>query len=237
MRATTAVDSSGQVYYQFGEVNGTSSTWQTDTYYVANISPTGEFCFRVRARDRYNNITAWSEPACVSDIGDVNAPRPAPVFVPVAAQRIVRTDANTVSGEFEWNPSSYQDDWWHRVIVDVTNVADDITPTSELEVRFICSDSRYSSDTVVPAEFRPIRIGHPVSIGGRIPVGDGQDAAYRSYRLTWDTTSISGRILIVYEVYVEAWGGSYGKQLDWHVCVYDASHNSACTGTYTIPLP
>jgi predicted outer membrane repeat protein len=229
MTASTAVDSSGQVYYQFEEVGGALSTWQTNTYYmVTNVSPTGSHCFMVRARDKYNNITAWSEPACVSNIGDVNAPTPAPVFVAVAAQNINRTDANTASGQFEWNPANYQFDWWHRVIVDVTGVTDNITPTTELEVRFICSDSAYSSDTVIPAMYRPILIGHPVAIGGRVP--DGSGAASGSYRLTWN-----GANQIVYEVYVDATGGSYGRQLSWHVCVYDASGNSVCTGTHTIP--
>ena len=234
MVATTAVDSSGQVYYQFEEVGGSASAWQTSTYYVATgISSTGEYCFKVRARDKYNNTTAWSEPACVSDIGDVNSPTPAPTFIAVAAENITRDDANTASGQFEWDPANYQFDWWHRVIVDVTDVADDITSTSELEVRFICSSSAYSSENVIPAAYRPIRIGYPVAIGGRIP--DGSGAASGSYRLTWDTTSISGQTLIVYEVYVEQSGGSYGKQLSWHVCVYDEAGNSACTDANTIP--
>jgi len=173
-------------------------------------------------------MTAWSEPACVSDIGDVNSPAPAPVFVPVAAENITREDPNTASGQFEWDPVNFQFDWWHRVIVDVTGVADDITPTSELEVRFICGSSAYSSDNVIPAEFRPIRIGYPVAIGGRIP--EGSDAASGSYRLTWN-----GVNQIVYEVHVDAWGGSYGRQLSWRVCVYDEAGNDACTGSHLIP--
>jgi hypothetical protein len=182
----------------------------------------------VRARDKYNNATDWSEPVCVNHIGDVNAPTPAPTFVPVAAQNITRQDANTASGQFEWDPVNFQWDWWHRVIVDVTGVTDDITQTSELEVRFICSSSGYSSDNVIPATYLPIRIGHPVAIGGRIP--DGSGAASGSYRLTWNGTN-----RIVYEVYVDAVGGSYGRQLSWHVCVYDESNNAACTPTNTIP--
>jgi hypothetical protein len=228
MRASTAVDASGLVFYQFEEVNGPSSTWQADSYYVATgISPTGEHCFRVRARDRYNNITAWSEPACVSDIGDVNAPTP-PTFVPVAAKEISRTDANTFSGQFEWDTVSFQDDYWHRVIVDVTSVTDNLTPTSEIEVRFICSVSKYSSDNIIPAEFLPIRIGHPVAIGERVK--NGSDQVVSGYWLTWNGTN-----QIVYDVFVDAWGGGVGRKLDWHVCVYDASGNSACTATYQIP--
>jgi hypothetical protein len=231
MRATTAVDASGQVYYQFEEVGGPSSTWQTDTdYMVTGLNPTGEYCFRVRARDKYNNTTAWSEPACVSNFGDVNAPTPAPTFVAVAAGSgiISREDPNTASCEYEWGPpGTYQLDWWHRVIVDVANVADDITPISELEVRFICSDSKYNSDNIIPAMFRPIRIGHPVSIGVTV-VESGYVTS--GYQLTWN-----GANRIVYDVYVDASGGSYGRQLEWHVCVYDASGNSACTGTHLIP--
>jgi hypothetical protein len=229
MRASTADDASGQVYYQFEDVNGAASAWQTDPcYMVTGLNPTGEYCFRVRARDKYNNITAWSEEACVTDIGDINAPTPPPIFVPVAAQNIVRTDPNTASGQFMWDPAVYQWDWWHRVIVDVTNVNDDITPKGELEVRFICSNSNYSSDNVIPATFRPIRIGQPVAIGGRVV--QGGFVASGSYRLTWNGTN-----QIVYDVYVGASGGSYGKLLDWYVCVYDASGNSACTATYSIP--
>jgi hypothetical protein len=229
MRATTAFDSSGQVYYQFEEVGGPLSDWQTGTYYVAtDLISTGEYCFRVRARDKYYNITEWSEPACVSDISDTNSPTPAPTFVPVAPENITREDANTASGQFEWDPVNYQFDWWHRVIVDVTGITDDITPTSELEVRFICGSSKYSSDNIIPMVYRPIRIGHPVAIGGRI--GDGSSPASGSYRLTWNGTN-----QIVYEVYVDAWGGSYGRQLGWHVCVYDEAGNSACTNTYLIP--
>jgi hypothetical protein len=233
MRATTAVDASGQVYYQFEEVGGPpSTTWQIDPYYVVTgLNPTGGYCFRVRARDKFDNITAWSEPACVSDIGDVNAPTPAPIFVAVAPGSgiISREDPNTFSCEYEWGPpGTYQLDYWHRVIVDgVTGVTDDITPTSELEVRFICSDSKYSSDSIIPAEFRPIRIGHPVSIG--VTVVESGYVVF-GYQLTWN-----GANQIVYDVYVEASGGSVGKKLDWHVCVYDASGNSACTATYQIP--
>jgi hypothetical protein len=227
MRASTAVDASGEVYYQFEDVNGTPSAWQTDPNYIATgLNPTGEYCFRVRARDKYDNTTAWSEPACVSDIGDIEAPT-APTFVPVAVQNITREDANTVSGQFEWDNANYQWDYWHRVIVDVTNVTDNITPRSELIVRFICSDSSCSSDNIIPAAYRPIRIGHPVAIGGRVE--ENGSAVFGSYRLTWNGTN-----QIVYEVYVDAVGGSFGRQLDWHVCVYDASGNAACTATYRI---
>ena len=112
-------------------------------------------------------------------------------------------------------------------IVDVTDVNDDITPRTELEVRFICSDSSYSSDNVIPATYRPIRIGHPVAIGGRI-VEDGS-AAFGSYRLTWNGTN-----QIVYEVYVDAVGGSFGRQLDCMCVSMMLPGNAACTATYRI---
>jgi hypothetical protein len=236
MTASTAVDASGQVYYQFEEVNGTSSSWLPDPYYVVTgINPTGEYCFRVRARDKYNNTTAWSEPACISVTADTNAPTPVPIFVALAAREIPRSDPNTASGQFEWDGLNFQDDWWHRIIVDVTGITDNLTPTSELEVRFICTNPgsgdvlKYSSDTTIPAAFRPIRIGHPVAIGERIKTVHVDSG----YQLTWDFSN--SRVRIVYDVYVDAWGGSYGRDLDWHVCVYDASGNSACTATYHVP--
>ena len=74
----------------------------------------------------------------------------------------------TTSEQFEWSyPLAL--DWWHKIVVDVTGITDNVTPADQLEVRFICSDSDFSSDNVIPATYRPIRIGHPVSIGGRIP--------------------------------------------------------------------
>ena len=136
-------------------------------------------------------------------------------------------DTNTTSEQFMWGPPEL--DWWHKIVVDVTGITDNITPADQLEVRFVCSDSSFSSDHVIPVMYRPIRIGHPVSIGGRIPDGSG-GAQQGSYRLTWNGTN-----QIVYDVFVNSYGGAVGVKLHWHVCVYDASGNSVCSATYLIP--
>jgi hypothetical protein len=230
MKATLAHDASGAVYYQFEDVNGTPSGWQVDPCYIATgLNPTGEYCFRVRARDRYNNVTAWSDynestgVGCVTGIGDVTAPTPLPTMI-VLPVPSASPDDNTSSEQFQW---AGELDWWHKIVVDVTGMTDDITPATELEVRFICSDSDFSSDHVIPVTYRPIRIGHPLSIGGRIP--DGVGVKQGSYRLTWN-----GVNQIVYDVFVNSYGGGVGVKLHWHVCVYDSSGNSACSPTYQI---
>ncbi|MGA2677936.1 MAG: choice-of-anchor L domain-containing protein [Sedimentisphaerales bacterium] len=233
MKASLASDDSGTVYYQFEDVNGTPTGWQVDPCYTATgLNPTGEYCFRVRARDKYNNVTAWSDYnaqtglGCVTNIGDVCAPSPAPTMI-VSAGPTGNRDVNDTSEQFEWYyPLAL--DWWHKIVVDVTGITDNITPADQLEVRFICSDSDFSSDNVIPATYRPIRIGHPVSIGGRIP--DGVGAKEGSYRLTWN-----GANRIVYDVFVNSYGGAIGVKLNWHVRVYDTSGNSVSSATYQIP--
>jgi predicted outer membrane repeat protein len=231
MKATLASDASGAVYYQFEDVNGTPTAWQVDPCYVATgLNPTGEYCFRVRARDKYNNMTAWSDYnsitglGCVTNIGDVNAPSPAPTMLYLPSPSGDR-DNNSTSEQFQWSASEL--DWWHKVVVDVTGITDNITPADEIEVRFICSNSDFSSNNVVPATYRPIRIGHPVSIGARIQNGVGVQEG--SYRLTWN-----GANQIVYDVFVNSYGGGVGVPLYWKVCVYDNSGNSICSGTYLL---
>ena len=237
MTANTAYDASGTVYYQFEDVNGTPTAWQVDPHYVATgLSPTGEYCFRVRARDEFNNVTAWSDyndqtgVSCVNDIGgaitpgDFTAPSPAPNMI-VLPNPSATPDNNTTSEQFQF-PGEL--DYWHKIVVDVTGITDNVTPAGELVVRFICdSDSSFSSDHVIPVTYRPIRIGHPISIGARIPEGVGVQEG--SYRLTWN-----GANQIVYDVFVNSYGGAVGKKLHWHVCVYDAAGNSVCSPTYSI---
>jgi hypothetical protein len=231
MKATLAHDASGVVYYQFEDVNGTPTAWQIDPCYVATgLNPTGEYCFRVRAQDKYNNVTAWSDYneitglGCVTDIGDRTAPSPAPVMIVFPVPTGNRDD-NDSSEQFQWSGSEL--DWWHKIVVDVTGITDDTTPADELEIRFICSDSGFSSDHVIPVTYRPIRIGHPLSIGGRIE--DGVGVKQGSYRLTWN-----GANQIVYDVFVNSYGGGVGVNLNWHACVYDSSGNSICTATHRI---
>jgi len=235
MKATIAHDASGVVYYQFEDVNGTPTAWQVDPCYIATgISSTGEHCFRVRARDRYNNVTDWSDYndrtgiGCVTDIGDVIAPSPAPRMI--VSFPSGDPDTNDTSEQFHW-PGEL--DWWHKIVVDVSGITDDITPAAELEVRFICdTDDGFSSDNIIPATYRPIRIGHPVAIGARIK--DGVGTKEGSYRLTWSTTAAN---TIVYDVFVNSYGGGVGVPLRWHVCVYDSSGNSTCSDTFLIPAP
>ncbi len=232
MEATHAKDDSGTVYYQFEDVNGTPTAWQVDPCYtVTGLSASGEYCFRVRAKDKYNNITSWSEYndvtgiGCVTNVGDTNAPTPAPTMIVSLAPTGYRDD-NDSSEQFLWSSSEL--DWWHKIVVDVSGITDDTTATDDLEVRFVCSNSRFSSENVIPAKYRPIRIGTPLAIGGRIE--DGVGVKEGSYRLTWNGTD-----LIVYDVFVNSYGGAVGVELKWQVCVYDASGNSACSTKYTIP--
>ncbi|MGD0572722.1 MAG: right-handed parallel beta-helix repeat-containing protein [Sedimentisphaerales bacterium] len=228
MKATLASDASGAVYYQFEDVNGTPTAWQVDPCYKdTGLNPTGEYCFRVRAKDKYNNMTAWSDYnsftglGCVTNIGDVNAPSPAPTMLYLPSPSGSRDD-NSTSQQFQWSASEL--DWWHKIVVDVTGITDNVTPADQIEVRFICSDSDFSSNNVIPITYRPIRIGHPVSIGARIQDGVGvQDG---SYRLTWN-----GANQIVYDVFVNSYGGGVGVPLYWKVCVYDSSGNSICSST------
>jgi hypothetical protein len=232
MRAHTAIDASGQVFYQFEEVNGPTSGWQTDPNYTAtNLNPTGQYCFRVRARDKYNNMTEWSEASCVTDIGDVNAPSPAPTIVPPPVPIQYNTDGrdvNTVSGQFRWDYNAWEWDLWHKVVVNVGGITDDTTAATELEVRFVSSSSAFSSNNVIPLAFRPIRIGHPVAIGSRIE--DGVGIKDGSYRLTWN-----GANQIVYDVYLNTSAAGNGVSLNWRVDVLDASGNVVSSPVVTIP--
>ena len=176
-------------------------------------------------------MTDWSEASCVADIGDVNAPSPAPIILPPPIPIQYNSDGrdvNTQSSQFEWDNQAWEWDWWHKVVVDVTGITDDSTATSELEVRFICSKAAFSSNNVIPSAYRPIRIGHPVSIGGRIV--DGAGVKNGSYRLTWNGTN-----QIVYDVYLNTSGGSTGLSLNWRVDVLDASGNTAKSAVVTIP--
>jgi len=232
MEATIASDASGTVYYQFEDVNGTPSAWQVDPcYMVTGVSPTGEHCYRVRAQDKYGNTTAWSDfnsqtgVGCVTNIGDVTPPTPAPTMIVLANPSGIGDD-NSSSEQYQWAPNEL--DWWHKIVVNVSGITDNVTPTSNLEVRFICSDPEFSSENVIPAAFLPIRIGYPVSIGARIPSGVGVQKG--SYMLTWNGTDE-----IVYDVFVNSYGGAIGVKLNWQVCVYDAAGNPDCSATYQIP--
>jgi hypothetical protein len=214
MVATPAIDDSGVVYYQFAETNGVSSGWQTDPCYVATgLDPNAQHCYKVRARDKYNNTTGWSEEVCISHIGDVNAPSPAPTIVFSASVKTVSPDVNTYSGQFLWSPDY---DWWHKVVVDVTGITDD--SGGSVEIRFICNDdSSLSSNAKIPAASRPILVGQPVTLGSKA----------QGWRLTYDGSTI------VYDVKTDKWGGM-GIAHTWTVCAYDVALNAVCSTPHEI---
>ena len=230
MKARTASDSSKPVSYQFEDVNGNPSAWQTDPCYIATgLNPTGQYCFRVRARDVYNNMTAWSSydsstgAGCVTDIGDTNAPTPRPFFVISAGTtHLSSRDVNTTSGQFQWDPAAWQWDWWHKVIVDTTGLADD--RGGAVEIKFICNtSSAYNSDRKIPITFRPIIT----------PETGGLGIAHGSRAESWRLTYVGN--IIVYDVSVNATGGSFGKELVWRICAYDSAQNSSCSDPNQIP--
>jgi hypothetical protein len=218
MTATTATDASGVVEYEFNEPNRGSSGWRSDPcYVVTGLNPSGTYCYSVRARDKYSNATAWSGAVCVSHLGDSNAPSPAPtIVVPLPGQsgNLATPDTNDYSGQFylQYDPHL---PWWHKVIVDVTDIVDD--SLGPVEIRFFCSDGSLSSDNKIPAAYRPIIIGQPVALGS---LADG-------WRLTYTGT------YIVYDVDVNQHYGS-GRTLTWRVCAYDEAMNEICSGEHTI---
>ncbi|MFH1371215.1 MAG: right-handed parallel beta-helix repeat-containing protein [Planctomycetota bacterium] len=225
MRATTATDNSGgTVQYEFDETSGnpggTDSGWQNDPCYIdTGIDPNSEYCYRVRARDQYNNITGWSTEICVSNLGDPNPPTPAPTFIISPDVNYVGAETYDISGQFQFMvyPVDYR--WWHKIVVNVAGITDDVTPADALEVRFIClSNSSFSSTNRVPV---------PITLG----LGDG---VLGSRVDLWRVT-IAGDA-IVYDVDVDTYAVT-GRILNWMVCVYDAAGNSICTELHTLGPP
>jgi hypothetical protein len=218
MVATTATDASGVVEYEFNEPNRGSSGWRSDPCYLdTDLDPNGKYCYSVRARDKYNNTTAWSAEACAGNIGDQIPPAPPPIMVISDVNNVLR-DVNTLSGQFMWDPGAFDFDWWHKVIVNVAGITDD--SGGPVEIRFICtSDNNFSSNNKIPAELRPIVINPPV------PVALGSKG--QGWRLTYTGS------YIVYDVYTGHAGGT-GWTLNWKVCAYDAVPNEACSAVHTI---
>jgi hypothetical protein len=225
MVATTAHDDSGVIEYEFNETTGTGhdSVWRSDPCYLdTGLDANGAYCYRVRARDKYNNTTGWSAEVCVSNLGDPNPPAPPPVIVrsrDINNISLGWTDPNIASGQFMYTEYPVDYRWWHRVIVDVTGVADD--SGGPVEIRFICTtDDKFSSNNKIPVSLRPIYIGQPVAIGSRAA----------KWRVTYTGS------YIVYDVDVDKVAGS-GKQLFWKVCAYDAALNEACSSEEEIRWP
>ena len=234
MTAETATDNSGGlVWYEFqettGNPGGTSSGWQTSPVYTdTGLQAGSQYCYMVRARDESSNTTGWSPVECVSNVGDINAPSPAPIILPAVSNNTNGRDVNTASEQFQWDPDIWEWDWWQKIVVDVTGIIDDNTPATELEVRFICSNSTFSSNNVIPSAYRPIRIGHPVAIASRVL--DGVGIKDGGYRLTWN-----GANQIVYDVYLNTSAADPGLSLNWVVGVYDAAGNVVYSTIVMIP--
>ena len=217
MVASTANDDSGGiVQYMFEETTndtgGTDSAWQTSTVYTdTGLLQNTQYCYRVRAQDEAGNMTDWSPTICVTNLGDSNAPTPAPTMI--MGPNDVSTNDNTGSGQFQWD---FTYDWWNKIVVNVSGITDD--SGGQVEVKFICLDnSSLNSDNKIPASSRPIFIDTPVSLGDRAA----------GYRLTFDGSNV------VYDVFTGQFGGA-GSNRNWKVCVYDLSGNERCSEVHTI---
>ncbi len=218
MEATLASDSSGAVQYYFYETTGAGhdSGWQNDPCYIdVGLDPADpeadQFCYEVRARDRFNNITGPSELICVTNLADGNAPEPPPTMLKTDANNVSREDIFT-SAQFQWDPLGFNFDWWHKIIVDVSGVTDD--GGGPVEIRFICSNNVFSSLNKVP---EPIYIGDTGNLGSEA----------QGWRLTFNGN------LIIYDVLVEP-AGATGRTLNWRACAYDEAMNEACSLRHTI---
>jgi subtilisin family serine protease len=216
MTATTAADDSGGIQYEF-EVNEPgvpvyTSGWRDQTTYDFNApSPIGPYCFRVRARDAFDNETDWSAEVCVSNLGDVEPPEPAPTIIWIPGQWD-GTPEGTYTYSSEFRTSDWR--WWHRVVADVTGITDD--SGGPIEIRFICSSNGFSSEKKVPD---PIIIDQGGILGGH---NEGD-----TYQVFWNGNTI------VYDVYVDTSSG-LGPTYTWTVCVYDPTQNPACSDPHVI---
>jgi len=225
MVAETATDNSGgQVQYEFERtVDGLitpGSGWQASPAFTdAGLTAGTAYCYRVRARDPAGNATDWSEQVCISNIGDTNAPTPAPAILFTPGVYIVLPDVCTISGQFQF-PYEFPDwdmTWWHKVVVSVAGITDD--SGGPIELRFFCSDNSLSSESRIPLALRPILLGQ----GQQLTLGSKANG----WRLTYNGDTI------VYDVRTTQVGG-LGITYAWMPCVYDQAGNSACGVPVTI---
>jgi hypothetical protein len=215
MTATTASDDSGGIQYEF-EINEPStpiftSGWRDDpNYTITGLDPVGPYCFRVKARDVFDNETGWSEQICVSNLGDVTPPSPAPNILWLTTNWNVYPEIYDWSGAFTTTTGTVK--WWHRVAADVTGITDD--SGGPLEVRFICDGNPNNALSSASKVGQPIIIGAGGILGGH--------SATDTYQVYWNGNTI------FYDVYVNS---STGHDVDhvWRVCVYDPTLNSACS--------
>ncbi len=224
MVATTAIDNSGGVVqYDFDETTGnpggTDSGWRSDPCYVdTGLDPASQYCYSVRARDPFNNITDWSTEICVSNLGDPNPPTPAPTIIISPDVNYVAANTYDTSGQFQFMEYPVDYRWWHKIVASVAGITDDVTPTEDLEIRFICSNNSFSSASRVPG---PITLGLPDGVLGSRAAG-------------WRVTIIGDTI--VYDVDVDTYAVT-GRTLNWRVCVYDAAGNPICSVPHTLGPP
>jgi hypothetical protein len=215
MVATTAIDVSGTVYYEFNEINGPGRE-QTDPCYVATgLDPNVTHCYTVRARDKYFNRTAWSSPPrCVSPIPpDSIAPSPEPIMIMSDQNYLIPNipDNNSSCGQFQTNGV----DWWHKVMVNVTGITDDNDGT-HVEIRFIClTDDDFSSTS---------KISGPIYLDGWARGDTGRGHARVTY---------IGTDYVIYDVDIDI-SNVTGRKLDWEVCVNDAAMNTTCSDIHTL---
>jgi hypothetical protein len=131
MTATTATDTSGVEYYfdeTSGNPGGTDSGWQDGTSYTdTGLSPSTQYCYSVRARDKSpnQNATGWSSNQCATtQAQDTTPPSPNPMTwatVPYATGSssiaMVATTATDASGveyyfdETSGNPGGTDSGW------------------------------------------------------------------------------------------------------------------------------
>jgi hypothetical protein len=221
MRATTATDNSGlPVQYEFDETTGspggTDSGWQSDPCYTdTGLDSNNTYCYRARARDQFNNITGWSTEICASNLGDPNPPTPAPTIIISPDVNFVGAETYDTSAQFSVAGGKY----WHKIVVDVGGITDDVTPQDEIEIRFVCSNGSFNSVNKVPA---------PITLG----VASG--TVWGSIAQGWRVTFLGDTI--VYDVDVDTYA-ALGRTLNWTVCAYDAAGNPACSVMHTLGPP
>ena len=104
--------------------------------------------------DLYFMSTCWLETLSP----DTTAPAPAPAFIiSPDINYVVSEDYNT-SGQFQFMDYPVDYRWWHKIVADTNGITDDITPTEDLEIRFIClNDSSFNSTNRVPIPLAAFR--------------------------------------------------------------------------------
>lgn len=225
MEAVAATDVSLPVEYYFEETTdnpgGADSGWVANALWTATgLNADTQYCYRVQARDAVGNTTGFSSIECATTFPsgttpDTNAPDPPPTMLRADDVNTITDPCdNTLSAQYQVGL-----EWWHKVVADVSAVADD--SGGPIEIRFICvSDGAFSSNNTIPGLYRPILIGNTGTYGG---ISQG-------WRLTYSGGTI------IYDVNVDKYGG-IGKELRWKVCAYDESMNEACSATHRIGPP